>query len=90
MDTDREARSNRKFRARKAMFSSDSEEESSIEDILPSPPRPPAKRKYKQIYYVYNTYVYKYICVVHIVYINILYFFNVYSIFCIERSTIVR
>jgi len=61
MDTDREARSNRKFKARKAIFSSESEEESSVEDILPSPPRPPAKRKYKQIYYVYSTYVYKYI-----------------------------
>jgi len=75
---------------REKLYFRPKEEESSIEHILLSPPRPPAKRKYKQIYYVYSTYVYKYICVVHIVYIHILYFLNVYSIFCIERLTIVR
>ncbi|XP_039311091.1 eukaryotic translation initiation factor 5B-like [Solenopsis invicta] len=47
MDTDKEARSKeaRKLRAKKAMLSSESEEESSREIILPRPPRPPAKRQ---------------------------------------------
>lgn len=62
MDTDKEARGNRKFNARKFMSSSESEEEF-IDIILSSPPRPPAKRKYKQIYYVYS------ICIKFIFYI---------------------
>ncbi|XP_011688387.1 PREDICTED: uncharacterized protein LOC105450302 [Wasmannia auropunctata] len=47
MDTDKEAnrKANRKNRARKDIFSSESEEESSTEVNLPSPPRPPAKRQ---------------------------------------------
>lgn len=48
MDTDKEARGKRKYRAKKDVSSSESEEESSTEIILPSPPRPPVKRKYKQ------------------------------------------
>src|SRR5215469_10035989 len=71
METNKEVRSNRKFKARKAVSSSKSEEESFTEVIISSPSCPPAKRKYKQIYYVHSTYVYE---------IHILHFLNLYFI----------
>ena len=46
MDTEKEAKWYRKHRAKK-ILSSESEEESGKSEILPSPPRPPVKRKYK-------------------------------------------
>lgn len=48
MDTEKETKSHRKYRARKVLSSSESEEESSTNITLPSAPHPPIKkRKYK-------------------------------------------
>lgn len=81
MDTDKEAKKKRKFRARKDVSSSESEKESSTEDDLPPPPNPPKKRKYKKIYYVYSTYIHIYTISYFIIFKFILYF---------ERCTAVR
>lgn len=51
MDTEKETKNNRKIRAKRFLSSSESEEESSTNAILPSPPRPPAKCNYKKILY---------------------------------------
>ncbi|XP_070167966.1 uncharacterized protein [Polyergus mexicanus] len=45
MDTEKEAKSYRKYRARKVLSSSESEEESCTSAILPPAPCPPAKRQ---------------------------------------------
>lgn len=48
MDTEKETKYYRKYRARKALSSSESEGESCTNNAtLPSPPCPPVKRKYK-------------------------------------------
>lgn len=48
MDTEKEIKSYRKYRARKVLSSSESEEESCTSAILPPAPCPPAKHNYKQ------------------------------------------
>lgn len=46
MDTEQEARYSRKYRAKKILSSSESEDDSNRSVTLPSPPCPPVKRKY--------------------------------------------
>lgn len=52
MDTEKESKYYRKYRAKKVISSSESEEEPCTSVVLPIPPRPPARRKLNCIYYI--------------------------------------